>query len=237
MNACFRRSAWAKRTKQSDAQCRIKRLLSCDLRSLRNFSAPSAVKNRSPKIAEEGRRDRTETQAEFAIKACVELCRFSLRSVSRTHLSFRRPHSPTAAEHDSGSHGPDAHATDSHYTGLPPDESALRTASAEEEFADSRRDPRFKLETELRIYPRNRPVLRAYTIDISESGISAMLRVEVPLDEIVRLEFSLPMADVEIYAVVRQRNAFRYGFQFVGSCSGQHVIAVTCRQLARAGGV
>ncbi len=69
-------------------------------------------------------------------------------------------------------------------------------------------------------------------MDISESGISAMLRVEVPAGEVVRLEFTLPLGDVEVLALVRQRNAFRYGFQFVETSSAQDVIGRTCRQLS-----
>jgi hypothetical protein len=69
-------------------------------------------------------------------------------------------------------------------------------------------------------------------VDISESGISAMLMVEVPIGEVVRLEFALPLGEVEAHALVRQRNAFRYGFQFVESSSAQDIIGRTCRQLA-----
>lgn len=97
---------------------------------------------------------------------------------------------------------------------------------------EARRHPRFKLETELRIYPRNSTVVRGHTVDISESGISAMLRIEVPIGEVVRLEFSLSLGDVEVLALVRQRSAFRYGFQFVESASAQDLIGRTCRQLA-----
>jgi len=99
------------------------------------------------------------------------------------------------------------------------------------EFVEARRHPRYKLETDIRIYPRNSPMVRGHTVDISESGISAMLRVEVPLGEVVRLEFSLNSTEVEVHALVRQRNAFRYGFQFVGT-NAQDIIARTCRQLA-----
>lgn len=100
------------------------------------------------------------------------------------------------------------------------------------EFVEARRHPRFKLEVDIRIYPRGCPVVRGHTVDISESGISAMLRVEVPEGEVVRLELTLPFGDVEVHALVRQRNAFRYGFQFVESSSAQDVIGRTCRQLA-----
>jgi len=97
---------------------------------------------------------------------------------------------------------------------------------------EARRHPRYKLEVDVRVYPRNAAVVRGHTVDISESGISAMLRVEVPVGEVVRLEFALPLGEVEVHALVRQRNAFRYGFQFVESSSAQDIIGRTCRQLA-----
>ena len=100
------------------------------------------------------------------------------------------------------------------------------------DVVQTRRHPRFKLDVNICIYPRNAEVVRGYTVDISESGISAMLRTEVPLGEVVRLQFTLPWGDVEIHALVRQRNALRYGFQFVESSSAQEVIGRTCRQLA-----
>jgi hypothetical protein len=69
-------------------------------------------------------------------------------------------------------------------------------------------------------------------VDLSESGISAILRLEVPMGEVIRLEFTPLLGDVEILAVVRQRNAFRYGFQFVETSSAQDIIGRTCRQLS-----
>lgn len=100
------------------------------------------------------------------------------------------------------------------------------------EFVEARRHPRYKLEVDVCVYPRNAAVVRGHSVDISESGVSAMLRVEVPVGEVVRLEFNLPMGAVEVHALVRQRNAFRYGFQFVETSSAQGVIGRTCRQLA-----
>lgn len=97
---------------------------------------------------------------------------------------------------------------------------------------DLRRHPRYKLEVDIRVYPRNAEVVRGYTVDISESGISAMLKVEVPVGEVVRLEIDLPEGKVDVHAMVRQRNAFRYGFQFLGSSSTPDLIGRTCRQLA-----
>jgi hypothetical protein len=101
-------------------------------------------------------------------------------------------------------------------------------------MVDARRHPRFKIDTDLRVYARGQAVVRGHTVDISRSGISAMLQVEVPLGEVVRLEFSLPGGEVEVHAVVRQRNAFRYGFQFLESSSAQDLIGHTCRDLALA---
>jgi hypothetical protein len=66
----------------------------------------------------------------------------------------------------------------------------------------------------------------------SESGISALLRMEVPLGEVVRLEFTIPTGEVQIHALVRQRNAFRYGFQFLEAISQLEIIQRACRQLA-----
>lgn len=100
------------------------------------------------------------------------------------------------------------------------------------EVADARRHPRFKLEVNIRVYPHNSAVVRGHTVDISESGISAMLVEELKLNEVVRLEFNLPDGEVDVHAMVRQRNAFRYGFQFLDSAETRDVIRHTCRGLA-----
>jgi hypothetical protein len=97
---------------------------------------------------------------------------------------------------------------------------------------DQRRAPRFKLEVEIRIQSRTCGTLKGHTVDISESGISAILKIEVPLGELVELEFTLPFGPVTIYALVRQRNAFRYGLQFAESNAVHAAIRATCRYLA-----
>lgn len=97
---------------------------------------------------------------------------------------------------------------------------------------EARRHPRYQIEVPVRIYPRNTQVVRGHSVDLSESGISAMLREEVPLGEVVRLEFTIPTGDVQIHALVRHRNAFRYGFQFLEAISQLEIIQRTCRQLA-----
>ena len=98
--------------------------------------------------------------------------------------------------------------------------------------ADARRHARFKLEVDIGVHSRTCGMLQGRTLDLSESGISAMLRLKVPLGEVVKLDFELPLGPVTIHAVVRQRNAFRYGFQFLESSAVSEVIRSTCRQLA-----
>ena len=99
-------------------------------------------------------------------------------------------------------------------------------------IADARRQPRFKMETDVRVYSRSCGLLEGRTVDISESGIAAMLTLEAPVGEMVELEFTLPSGPVAIHAIVRQKNAFRYGFEFVGLDSVHGVIRRTCRDLA-----
>ena len=105
-------------------------------------------------------------------------------------------------------------------------------ASPVRDIVDARRQPRFKLEVDISIHSRTCGTLKGHTVDISESGISAMLRMEVPLGERVELNFTLPFGPVTIYALARQRNAFRYGFEFVDSDSVHEFIRRICRDLA-----
>lgn len=97
---------------------------------------------------------------------------------------------------------------------------------------DQRRRPRFVLDVPIRVYARERAVIRGHTVDISESGIAVLLRDEVPIGELVRLEFALPDGEVAVLAALRQRIAFRYGFQFVEASSTQDAIGRTCRRLS-----
>ena len=96
----------------------------------------------------------------------------------------------------------------------------------------ARGQARFKIEVDITVNSRTCGVLKGYTVDISESGIAAMLRIEASLGEVVELDFELPCGAVTIQAIGRQRNAFRYGFEFVDSDSGHELIRRTCRDLA-----
>jgi hypothetical protein len=105
-------------------------------------------------------------------------------------------------------------------------------AGREAELGDARHHPRFKTDVAVCVYPRNRQVIRGHSVDISESGLSAMLQVEVPVGEVVRLEFALDFGAVELHATVRQRCAFRYGFQFLELGAAQDIIRRSCAHLA-----
>ena len=98
---------------------------------------------------------------------------------------------------------------------------------------EARHCPRFKLDANLKIHSGTGELLSGYALDISESGISAMLPIEVSMGEVVELDFELPLGSVCVRAVVRERNAFRYGFQFVQPNAAHEFIADACGLLPR----
>ncbi len=100
------------------------------------------------------------------------------------------------------------------------------------DLIDRRYQPRFKLEVEITIHSKSCGTVKGRTVDISESGISAIVALELPVSEMVELDFTLPFGHVAMYAVTRQRNAFRYGFQFAESNFTDEIIRPTCRVLA-----
>ena len=99
-------------------------------------------------------------------------------------------------------------------------------------IADARCQPRFTIEVDITINSPTCGVLKGHSVDLSESGIAAMLPIEVPLGENLDLSFALPSGPVTIHAIVREKNAFRYGFEFVDSGSMHELIRRTCRDLA-----
>src|ERR1019366_10113025 len=52
------------------------------------------------------------------------------------------------------------------------------------------------------------------TLEVSESGMSAILSVELHVGETVELEIKLPPNTATARAIVRNRNVFRHGFEF-----------------------
>jgi len=80
--------------------------------------------------------------------------------------------------------------------------------------SENRRHGRLELETEVTIRSAN-GFLPGRTLDISASGMSAILPVELQVGEVVELKIKLPIALARSRAVVRNRNVFRHGFEFL----------------------
>jgi hypothetical protein len=80
--------------------------------------------------------------------------------------------------------------------------------------ADTRRHARFKLEVDVTVRSTRLGPIPGFSIEISESGISATLPIELRVGETVELHINLPFRSVDVQAVVRNRNAFRHGFEF-----------------------
>jgi hypothetical protein len=68
--------------------------------------------------------------------------------------------------------------------------------------------------------------LDAHCRDLSEAGIGVLLAAEVPMGEVVSLNFSLPglIESWEIRAVLRHRRGFHYGFEFLSLAPERIVI-------------
>lgn len=79
---------------------------------------------------------------------------------------------------------------------------------------EKRRYPRTAFEVDIVVHSRTAGPVPGRTLEISESGISAILAVELSVGETVDLEISLPLDRTNVKAVVRNRNIFRHGFEF-----------------------
>jgi hypothetical protein len=78
---------------------------------------------------------------------------------------------------------------------------------------EKRRHRRLEWETEVTI--RSAESLPGRTLDISPSGMSALLPTELELGEIVDLNMKTPIGLAAGRAVVRNRTVFRHGFEFL----------------------
>ena len=78
----------------------------------------------------------------------------------------------------------------------------------------TRRHRRLELKAELTVHSES-GVVPGRTLDISESDMSAVLALELPIGETVELKIRLPIGIATARAMVRSRNAFRHGFEFL----------------------
>jgi hypothetical protein len=95
----------------------------------------------------------------------------------------------------------------------------------------ARRHPRFKLDVEVKVHSKLAGFVVGRGREISEAGMSIMLVPELTVGEVVELDFELPAGPANILAVVKSRNAFRYGFQFVQHHAAESLIRQSCRIL------
>jgi hypothetical protein len=98
---------------------------------------------------------------------------------------------------------------------------------------EARRDLRFRLYVEVKILSPSLGSLPGKTLEISERGFSGTLPVELPVGEVVELDLTLRIGRVKVRAAVRNRSAFRHGFQFVEPNPALHLIRENCCLLER----
>jgi hypothetical protein len=97
---------------------------------------------------------------------------------------------------------------------------------------EQREHERFGFKVLLRIHCRSGELILGRTMDISESGISAMVSLELIVGQGVELSFELPCGPVSVHAVVKNKSAFRYGFEFVLANEEREMLKSGCRMLA-----
>jgi hypothetical protein len=90
---------------------------------------------------------------------------------------------------------------------------------------DARRYARFKLEVDVTLRSKRLGAIPGFSTDISESGMSVTLPVELRIGEDVELHINLPIRSVDVKAFVRNRNAFRHGFEFADNELARQLIA------------
>lgn len=94
---------------------------------------------------------------------------------------------------------------------------------------DRRRHPRYRFSVPLTIRSANGEIIRAITIEMSASGISAITERPLRLNDTVELE---SIAASKVLAVVRHNVGKIYGFEFLALSSEQsRAIVESCKLL------
>jgi len=94
-----------------------------------------------------------------------------------------------------------------------------------------RRSARFKLQVELTVRSKTLGLIPGFSIELSESGMSAILPVELSVGQTVELHINLPLGSVDVQACVRNRNAFRHGFEFSDHKAARKLINDHCAEV------
>jgi len=83
---------------------------------------------------------------------------------------------------------------------------------------DRRRHPRYRHSAPLTIRTADGAMLRGISIEISASGLSAIIAEPLKLNDTVELE---PLAAVKVLALVRRNTGKIYGFEFLNLSAEQ----------------
>ena len=70
------------------------------------------------------------------------------------------------------------------------------------------------------------------TVDISEAGVSVKVLLEMSIGQQIELDFKLPSGPVNVYAIVKNKSAFRYGLEFVLTDKERTIIKRGCTDLS-----
>jgi hypothetical protein len=97
---------------------------------------------------------------------------------------------------------------------------------------EQRANPRFGWDVPLRIHFRMGELILGRIVDISESGVSVMVRLEMSIGQQIELDFKLPCGPANVHAIVKNKNAFRYGLEFVMTDKERTLIKRGCRELS-----
>jgi hypothetical protein len=90
---------------------------------------------------------------------------------------------------------------------------------------------RFSFQVLLRIQCRNGDLIEGRTLDVSESGIAAIVSLELIVGQSVELSFQLPSGPISVQALVKNKRAFRYGFEFLPEQHERETIKRGCQAL------
>jgi hypothetical protein len=91
---------------------------------------------------------------------------------------------------------------------------------------------RFVLEVPLRIRCRTGELISGRTVEVSQSGISAIVPLDILVGQAVELGFLLDGGLIAVQALVKNKSAFRYGFEFVLGNQEREIITRGCKALA-----
>jgi hypothetical protein len=103
-----------------------------------------------------------------------------------------------------------------------------RSGSKTLDSADRRRHPRYRFSEPMSVCRQDGASLEGVSVEISQSGMSAMIQGPLKPGEVVRLQ---PVTGVVTGAVVRHKLGMLYGFEFLELAREQAVkIAERCRK-------